>query len=88
MKASDKLRANWSKREDDVMLHYPLGIGSRSDGHWLSGVFNKAFTDELASRGYDITTMKFSIEPKAGEHRFSSTRQEPSVSDTGEKADE
>mgnify|MGYP000728074372 CR=1 FL=1 len=74
MKVTDKLRANWSKRENDVMLHYPLGFGTRSDGHWLSGVFNKEFTEELASRGYDITTMKFSVGPKAGEHKFHSTR--------------
>ncbi len=75
MKATDKLRANWSIRERDLMLHYPCGVGTKSDAHWLADVvFPKSVTDELAARGYDVTTLKFSIEPKAGERRFSSQR--------------
>jgi hypothetical protein len=56
--AREPLRAYWSKREHDVMIGYPR----KCDGHWLSGVFNKAFTDELTARGYDVTTMRFSIQ--------------------------
>jgi len=74
MKAADKLRAIYSKKEGDVMLHFPLGQGTKSDGAFLSGVFGKSFTDELASRGYDITTMKFSIDPMSGDARFASQR--------------
>ena len=74
MKAADKLRATYSKKECDVMLHHPLGIGTKSDAGYLSGVFGKEFTDELDNRGYDITTMKFSIEPKKGNESFASQR--------------
>ncbi len=74
MKAADKLRATWSRREDDVMLHYPLGFGTKRDGALLASVFSKEFTAELSGRGYDPTTMKFSVEPKAGDPKFSSQR--------------
>ena len=60
MKASNKLRAYWSKREKDIMLHWPT---SKCDGHWLSGIFNKEFTDSLTNRGFDVTTMKFEVSP-------------------------
>lgn len=59
------------------MLAYPLGISTSSDGHFLSGIFNREFEREMESRGYDITTLKFSIEPKAGNPRFASQRTEP-----------
>jgi len=74
MRAKDKLRATWSNRENDVMLHYPLGFQTKCDGHWLSGIFCKEFTDELESRGYDKKTMKFSVEPMRGNERFASQR--------------
>ncbi len=51
------LTARWSKRERDVMIGYPCG----PDGHLLYGVISKAFTDELVQRGYDITTLRFSV---------------------------
>lgn len=63
MKSTDKLRATWSEKQQDVILHFPLGSGTSSDGHYLAGVFNKAFTDELQDRGYNLATLKFSIEP-------------------------
>lgn len=75
MKAEDKLRATWSKREHDVMLHYPLGRSTTSDGHWLSGIFGREFTQELERRGYDVSTMKFSVEPQKGNERFASQRE-------------
>ena len=77
MKAADKLRANWSKREQDIMLHFPLGSGTKSDAALLAHTFNRQFTDDLASRGYDIRTLKFSIEPMAGDTRFASQRSAP-----------
>jgi hypothetical protein len=55
------LKANWSKRERDVMIHYPRS----PDGHWLAGVFDKSFVDELDRRGYDVTTLRFSVKSKA-----------------------
>ena len=76
MKAADKLRANWSKRERDVMLHFPVGYSTNTDVHYLSGVFSREFQAEMAKRGYDITTMKFEISPKEGNPKFRSQRQE------------
>lgn len=57
----NKLRAFWDKKEDDVIIDFPLGIMTKADGHWLSGIFNEQFTKELTDRGYDIETMKFEI---------------------------
>jgi hypothetical protein len=66
------LRAYWSKREQDVMLDFPLGQRTSSDGHWLAYVFNREFTEELTRRGYDVKTLRFSVEvdldgPRAAE---------------------
>jgi len=74
MKAKDKLRAYYSKRESDVMLYHPFGYGTRADAHWLGGIFDKTFTHELEARGYDPTTMRFSVEPKTGHDKFHSQR--------------
>jgi len=60
MKANEKLRAYWSKRENDIMLYWP---SHKSDGHWLSGIFNDDFRKQMEKRGFDITTMKFEISP-------------------------
>ena len=76
MKAQDKLRAYWSKRERDLMLFHPLGMQTVCDAHYLSGVFDKEFLEELRRRGYDPRTLKFSIEPLAGNDRFASQREE------------
>lgn len=79
VKAADKLRADWSKRERDVMLHFPVGESTRSDGHYLSGIFSKEFTEELTRRGYDISTMKFEISPAKGNPRFRSQQPDPDM---------
>ena len=63
MKLRNKLRINWSKRDRDLMGHFPLGICTKSDLHYLFNTFNKDFTEELTRRGYNIETLKFSIEP-------------------------
>lgn len=59
----NKLKVNYSKRERDLMIHHPLGIGTKADAHFLSGFFNQEFSDELTRRGYDITTLKFEVKP-------------------------
>ncbi len=66
MKAKYKLRANWSKSEMDIMLHWPLGVGTRADGSYLSDIFNQDFIKQMEQRGYDITKMKFEIPIKKG----------------------
>lgn len=74
MRAKDKLRAFWSKKEKDVMLHFPLGIQTTSDARFLADIFNKKFEEEITKRGYDISTLKFSIEPIKGNQDFASQR--------------
>ena len=64
------LVAYWSEKEDDLMYHYPR----RPDGHMLHGAFSHAlmFRDEpestllkeLERRGYDLTTLRFSVKLK------------------------
>jgi hypothetical protein len=71
MKAINKLRVKWNKKEHDLLAHYPRGKNTKSDAHFLVGVFDQEFIDELRKRGYDITTMKFSVEPVKGYKKFS-----------------
>jgi hypothetical protein len=65
------LRARWSKREKDILISFP----SKPDGHLLQiylncerysfdGTIMPSLVKELESRGYDITTLKFSIQRK------------------------
>ena len=60
MKNTEGLSANWSTREQDIMFHFPR----KPDGHYLAMVLSQTVTDELQRRGYDITTLKFSIRLK------------------------
>lgn len=74
MKSKDKLRAYWSKKEADVMLHHPRGQATRCDAHWLAGLFNDSFIEQIKSRGYDPETIKFEVCPQKGNDRFASER--------------
>jgi len=77
-----KLSARWSKRERDLLISYPSKPDGhllynmltmkrcRLDGTQPNGItYDKAFTEELEERGYDITTLKFSIERKRVEDK-------------------
>lgn len=83
MKAkNNQLKAGWSKSQNDVMYAWGDGV-SKSDAHLLhnfltilQGFGAKTFLKELESRGYDIKTLKFSIEKKAP--NIACTGQEPS----------
>jgi len=79
------LAVKWSKRENDLMIHYPR----RCDGalvhymllsdrmifdytKWSENKYNhrppykmENFLKELEERGYDIKTLKFTIELKS-----------------------
>ena len=63
MKAIEKLRACWSKRENDIMFYWP---SRKSDGRWLAEIFNDDFIKQMKRRGFDITTIKFEISPFQG----------------------
>lgn len=69
------LSANWSRREKDVMYHFP----SSPDGHWLHSWFRWArlddktvtsFLDQLKERGYDVTTLRFSVKKDPNHPRW------------------
>ena len=79
LKRNDHLHAYWSKQENDLMLYHPLGAQTKCDARMLSEALNKALTDELDRRGYDVTTIRFSIAPKRGDQRFASQRQNTPV---------
>lgn len=68
-----RLRVVWSKREKDLVFHYPRKV----DGHLAHVILNSprqkednegqivfapSFVQELQSRGYDISTLKFSVD--------------------------
>lgn len=63
----NSLSVKWSKRERDLVIGGPRGC----DRHLTHYAFNcvpavvkpgdLSFVDELAKRGYDITTLRFSI---------------------------
>lgn len=75
MKAIDKLRVYWWKKERDVAFHWPGGIQTKCDAHYLSGIFTKEFQEEMERRGYDITTLRFEICPMKGNQRFTSQKE-------------
>lgn len=59
------LRIRWSKREHDLMFHHDR---HRPDGHLMNYFFcflksgqERTFVEELEARGFDLTTLKFSI---------------------------
>lgn len=74
MKKVDKLSAHWSKKENDHMINWPVGVQTKADAWYLHGIFSKEFKEELERRGYDLKTLKFSIEPQQGNPRFASQR--------------
>jgi len=76
MKAEHKLRVFWDKKEKCLLYHTPAGTHTRPDGHYMYGVIDDSVVEELEERGYDPTTLKFSIEPKKGDTRFESQRED------------
>ena len=65
------LSARWDKFLGDIRYFFP----AKCDGHLLHGmlsmkrytqhhVFDPSFIEELEARGYDITTLRFSVEKK------------------------
>jgi hypothetical protein len=75
MRSSDKLRAFW--KDNDSSGWSPLGYGTSSDARYLlCEVLTNDVYKELESRGYDISTLRFSIEPQKGNTKFRSQRQD------------
>lgn len=74
MKAKDKLRVSWDRKENCLTYYCPLGFQTKCDASYMSGIITDEVAQELYNRGYDITTLKFSIEPIKGNTSFASQR--------------
>ena len=70
IKEKDKLRVYWGHDDEDrynydLVVSWPMMQAGSCDGSWI---FSNVFTDEVKAefekRGWDITTLKFSIAPK------------------------
>lgn len=68
---TDILKVNWSKKENDFMIHYPRSCDGNLIQDFLfgkryafNGIKEKDIREELEKRGYDLTTLKFSIKRK------------------------
>ena len=62
-----QLKAKWSKSQRDIVYAWGEGI-HKSDAHLLHSALTntmkfgeKSFQEELEARGYDLTTLTFSI---------------------------
>ena len=65
MKLSEYLPLRGIKKRDSALLHYHMG--SRHPDPTVQPVFSKmrpSLIEELEARGYDITTLRFSIMKK------------------------
>jgi hypothetical protein len=66
-----ELKMGWNRRERDIGVAWGGDGASKADGNLMLGVFallqcvtGKRLSDELAARGYDLTTLRFSIKQK------------------------
>ncbi len=66
---TNSLRARWSKREADILIQFP----NKPDGHWLSGLLDQRMIDELRRRGYDPSTLRFSVMKDSNHERWRAT---------------
>lgn len=70
-----ELKARWSARERDVLFEWGAGGANKTDGSWLNSWFghhkgfDATFLKELEARGYDLTTLKFSVRQKSATGR-------------------
>ena len=70
IKEKDKLRFFYGRDPEDkgthdfIVYYPPMQMGSADASYLFSSVFTKEVREELARRGYDLTTIRFSIAPK------------------------
>lgn len=70
IKEKDKLRVYWGhdeydKHNYDLVVSWPMMCQGSCDGSWIfSNIFTEENRKEFERRGWDITTLKFSIAPK------------------------
>lgn len=63
-----RLHVRWSKKEDVLLYHHPdFASNGGMLAHYFEGMRypgDKTLAEELDARGYDIKTLRFSIEKK------------------------
>ena len=70
IKNKDKLRVYWGYEEynrtnKDLVVTWPMMCQGSCDASWIfSNVFTNEVRKEFERRGWDITTLRFSIAPK------------------------
>lgn len=57
------VRVKWSKRERDLVVSWDAE-SSGANPRYIVGLFTREVMEELDRRGYDTTTLKFSIRKK------------------------
>ena len=63
MEQTPRVRVYWSKPEKDLAVAWDQEAGG-ANPRYILGLFDTAVTEELERRGYDITTLRFSIKKK------------------------
>ena len=72
---NDMLDVCWNKSDEELECFYPEGKDTRNDAEYiLFEIFKTSKCNELKKRGYDLSTLKFSIAPRKGNKKFKSER--------------
>ena len=66
MKNKKDITIRYSKKENDLEVNWE--IGHKATASYIIGLFNKGVQEELEKRGYDIKTIKFSINKKVSKN--------------------
>lgn len=60
---TDGVRVYWSKCENDLVVNWDRERGG-ANPRYIIGLFPQEVLDELDRRGYDTSTLRFSIKKK------------------------
>jgi hypothetical protein len=53
------IEIKWSKREQDIQVNW--NAGCKGTACYILDMFNKKFQEEMKGRGYDLNSIKFSM---------------------------
>lgn len=59
------IRVRWSKRERDLVVDWDQER-CKANPRYVLGLFSQEVTDELTQRGFDVTSLRFSISRQDG----------------------
>ena len=69
----NKLYITWTEK-DGFLVHYPIGIDTRTDASFMAHIIPSNLAKELDARGYNMKTFRLEICPKVGNSKFVSER--------------